>query len=149
MLGPSIQLPSSLEAVPDECFAKCKSLAVIAFGPNPRVREIHTYAFRGCPLKSFCIPASVVVITWFCFCDCHQLTEVTFESPSKVEQISHFDPGAVTALSFPDSVISLAVHCASENRLICSFGQDSKLQHFGPLYFPFRGAGFMRLGRHH
>jgi hypothetical protein len=34
MLGPSIELPSSLAVVAEDCFSNCESLSVITFGPN-------------------------------------------------------------------------------------------------------------------
>jgi hypothetical protein len=37
------------------------------------------------------------------------MTDIMIGSPSKLEEILHFDPGPVKLLSVPDSVTSLAV----------------------------------------
>jgi hypothetical protein len=145
MLGPSIQLPSSLEAVPVDCFNYCKGLSLIEFGPNSTVRAIRARAFEGCSLISFRIPASVVAIDWSCFSKCGETTEITFESPSKLEEISQFDLGSIGVVSFPDSVLSLTVSRGSHGRFVGNFGRDSQLRELRAYGPGLRGSGFIRL----
>jgi hypothetical protein len=54
------------------------------FDPDSRVSILGTRAFRRSPLKSICIPSSVQIISDFCFYESKDLTDVSFESGSKL-----------------------------------------------------------------
>jgi hypothetical protein len=147
-LGPSIQLPSGVEVVSDSCFNNCEALSVATFEPNTIVREIEQCAFRACALISFCIPRSVVAIDWSCFSDLLEPTDITFETPSRVERISRFNPGILSMLSIPDSVESLTVTRGSRRLFVCVFGRDSRLRQLDwqrDFRHRIEGVGFMRL----
>jgi hypothetical protein len=144
-LGPSIELPSSLFFVSVSCFQGCEALSAIRFGPNPSVLEIRQKAFSGCSLRSFCIPCSVRAIDWTCFANCGQGTEITFESPARVDQILNFDPGKGVALVMPDSVEIVSVAADRDCGFVCEFGVDSKLRELRRGRYMRPGSGFMRI----
>jgi hypothetical protein len=145
-LGPSIQLPSSLTAIPNDCFRNCSSLSVIAFGRNPRLRTIGDCAFEGSSVQSFCFPGSVVAIDWSCFPAYGEPGEFTFESPACVREILHFTPRKVVEFAMPDSVEVVTVSTGSDRPgFICSFGMNSRLRDLRACHSALTGFGFMRL----
>ncbi len=73
----SIVLPNSLTALPDLLFDTCTALADITLGN--RLTTIGTGAFHACPIETFTIPASVMIIGDYAFTDCTSLTSITFE----------------------------------------------------------------------
>jgi hypothetical protein len=145
MLGPSIQLPSSFEAIPVECFCNCCVLSSITFDPHCALREIRQNAFSSCALKSFCVPDSVLVIDWSCFSKCREVIDISFESPSKTEQIINFNRETNGTTSIPDSVMSMTVGECGRGGFVCTFGRDSRLQDLQTSCLTHKGAGFLRL----
>jgi hypothetical protein len=141
-LGPSIQLPASFHILGDTCFGDCNAFSLITFKWNSTLSEIGLFPRQRCPLESFQIPASVLVIDWYCVCEFGDRTHLTFESPAKVEKISDFYRVKAGEFSVPDSVISLSV---SRKAFTSNFGRDSGLQELVINAGRRRGVGFMRL----
>jgi hypothetical protein len=51
------------------------------------LRQIGPDTFRGCPLRSILIPASIEILGDWSFSDCRSLSEISFESGSKLAQM--------------------------------------------------------------
>jgi hypothetical protein len=144
-LGPSIQLPAALEAIPAECFRQCGGLSVITFEQNSSVRAIREKAFDGCPLKSFRIGASVVAVDCSCFSPSAGAVDVTFESPAHVREILNFRPCTGVEAAIPNSVEVLEI--AADRGWICNFGVDSRLQCLRFAGRDSKRVGFLRVSK--
>jgi hypothetical protein len=140
-LGPSIHLPSSLAVIRQDCFCNCESLQLITFDSDSLLQEIDASPFDRCPLKSFRIPPLVLEINWCCF---DRQTEITFQSPSKLQRIIGFYYGRAGSFSIPDSVESLIRWQGGDRGFVCHFGVHSRLRDVNGDY-PRLRYGFMRL----
>ena len=118
----SIELPSTLKTVGEECFWGCKSLksikipdGVTSLGKSvfryctsltevklpASLTEISEYAFSECTsLKSIQIPDGVTSIGWYAFARCTALTSVTL--PANLTQLIINAFEGCTALEFVD-----------------------------------------------
>ena len=94
----SIIIPASCEIIENAAFFYCGSLKSVAFEPGSRLKTIaggrdpyYGYgfgAFMGCKaLKSITIPASCESIEAFAFENCSSLTDLSFESASRIQTI--------------------------------------------------------------
>jgi hypothetical protein len=155
-LGPSIRLPSLLQSIPEKCFGNCRALTAVAFDANASLREIRRAAFVKASLSSFCVPASLLELSWI---GLETVAEVAFESPSQLRRILDFDGGRLQSLYLPDSLESITVRRGGERGFVCHFGVNSQLRELHathPLVQEFgrwvvgpqlaiRGCGFLRL----
>jgi hypothetical protein len=145
MLGPSIHLPSSLTDVAGDCLEGCQRLSVITFAPKLSFHELIVRAFRSFESKAFCVAASVDALDWFYFAECNKAIEITFESPCRVREISHFNPGRRSWFSVPDSVEILTIDRGGERGFVYDFGRNSRLRELRNRFWNGYGFGFMRL----
>jgi hypothetical protein len=77
---------SKVETVPASCFANCRGLTVM-----PRFNllvEIGERAFCATGFRNVTIPARVIKLGSHCFASCIELTKVTFESGSGLQELS-------------------------------------------------------------
>jgi hypothetical protein len=120
-------------------------LSSITFDPHCSLREIRQNAFSSCALKSFCVPDSGLVIDWSCFSKCREVIDISFESPSKTEQIMNFNRETNGTTSIPDSVKSMTVGDCGRGGFVCIFGRDSRLQDLQTRSLTHKGVGFLGL----
>ena len=97
----SIIIPASCEIIENAAFHNCYSLKSVAFEPGSRLKTIaggrdpyYDYgfgAFAGCvALKSITIPASCESIETSAFENCRSLTDLSFESASRIQTIGEY-----------------------------------------------------------
>jgi hypothetical protein len=142
-LGPSIRLPRHLRSLEANCFQDCHALSVITFEPNSSLRVIECDAL-DCPLKSFCFPASVVIVDWRCFAN-RTGFEITFEIPSQIKRISNFTFCFTNEITMPDSLEILTFSGNADRHSVCHFEETSKLQWLETEHSTGRCFGFMRI----
>jgi hypothetical protein len=114
---------------------------MVTFAPNSSVREIQEFAFRGCSLASICVPASCLKIDWNCFSYRSRETEVTFESPVKIQSILGLKVVMVKPLELPDSAEIVTVVGGADP----GFGRESQLRHPSTDLPRIKGVQFMRI----
>jgi hypothetical protein len=66
----------------------------VIFEPDCKLREIGESAFESCGIQSIRIPKNVEIIGRSCFSACECLSEVVFESGSKLRRINGFEDSA-------------------------------------------------------
>jgi hypothetical protein len=83
----SIKIPSSVIALGEMSFYKCKSLKSVEFESGCQLKGIGEEAFYESGLRSIEIPSSVVTLGRRSFSESKQLASVKFERGSKMERI--------------------------------------------------------------
>jgi hypothetical protein len=63
----AIHLPTSLETIGENCFARCRSLARITLEHKPRLSRLETVVLAESRLAVIHLPASLEVIDGDCF----------------------------------------------------------------------------------
>jgi hypothetical protein len=75
----SIDIPSSVQVLGNECLCCCKALSGVTFAPNSKLSHIGSQAFQFCSsLSSICIPAAVLYLGPGVF-DCTHLEAISIE----------------------------------------------------------------------
>ena len=73
----SVELPESMESIPERLFAGCTSLASVTIPEG--VKQIGNSAFQGCSLTAIVIPESTIFIREYAFKDCQSLENIIFK----------------------------------------------------------------------
>jgi hypothetical protein len=63
-----IEIPSSVEVIGSECFARCQVLKSISFEPKSQLTTIQSFTFSGLQLQLIMIPYTVEFIDGMTFC---------------------------------------------------------------------------------
>jgi hypothetical protein len=135
-------VPSSIEIIYPDCFGSndkqwqaCRSLEVIVFEPDSRLRYLGNNAFYGCrALKCIYLPAAVESVCSACFADCCNFAHFGFEPDSRLNLIgervfqrclalkSIIIPASVSDLSIMafscsgiDNIAAISIEEANEN----------------------------------
>ena len=107
----SINIPSSVTSLGDDCFNGCTSLKSITIPSS--VTTLGKNCFSGCyNLTSITIPSSVTKLGDLCFYECKSLTSITI--PSSVTSLGDLCFGTcakLTSITIPSSVTKLGEAC--------------------------------------
>jgi hypothetical protein len=125
-----IQIPSSIEVICKGAFA-FSQIDQIQFCGRPSVTHFESEAFVGATLKKIVIPKSVELIDPYCFSQCRSLSEVLFESGSRLRKIGRnaFARIGIKVISIPSDVEVLGIGCFSQCKCLetVNFAGNSRL----------------------
>jgi hypothetical protein len=115
----------------ESCFLDCKLLVWISFESKSKLSRIEREAFCRTSLRSFHLPASVLVVFELFFSDCKLLESVTFESDSRLSRIERgaLHGSGLKSIPLPVSVLEICDSCFWSSTFggLVSFAPDSKL----------------------
>ena len=145
----SVEIPASVKDVGDECFAECKNLSGVGFGPDSNLERIGEGAFSGSGITFLTIPAGVQEIGDVCFAGCKNLSRVEFSQAAKLECIGVgiFSKCAIESLTIPASINQLCDYCFFSCKKLSEvkFGKYSKLEHIGAKVFYHSGIALLTI----
>ena len=112
----SITIPSSVTTLGKNCFASCYELTSITIPSS--VTKLGDACFSGCyNLTSITIPSSVTSLGDLCFGTCAKLTSITIPSSvTKLGEACFKLCVGLTSITIPSSVTSLGSYCFRECR---------------------------------
>ena len=112
----SINIPSSVTSLGDDCFNGCTSLKSITIPSS--VTTLGKNCFASCyELTSITIPSSVTKLGDLCFGTCAKLTSITIPSSvTKLGEACFKLCVGLTSITIPSSVTSLGSYCFRECR---------------------------------
>jgi hypothetical protein len=125
----SICIPALVECIPDECFAKCKSLSTLSFEPGAKLNRIDGGAFVECnSLHHFTIPGQLKILDPGAFRGAASLTGLGFEMPSRIKRLC-LPRVCIEHLCIPDSVefLSGMFETVGGHGPLLEFGRGSRL----------------------
>ena len=107
----SINIPSSVTSLGDDCFNGCTSLKSITIPSS--VTTLGKNCFASCyELTSITIPSSVTKLGDACFSGCYNLTSITIPSSvTKLGDLCFYECKSLTSITIPSSVTKLGEAC--------------------------------------
>jgi hypothetical protein len=129
----SIQIPSSVEILMENCFHDCYQLIEVIFSSESKLKVIECGAFDGCSsLDNFSVPGSVEVIGARCFAGCSALSDWGLPSPCRIRELLSLPPIWLGRQAIPDSVEILGFCVSHYNNnyegYSLDFGRESRLR---------------------
>jgi hypothetical protein len=83
-----VTVPDTVESLGGLCFGYCKSVRVVTFSSESRLRSIEDGAFAECgQLESIFLPPSLESIGNECLCDCVSLAHISFGANSHLRSM--------------------------------------------------------------
>jgi hypothetical protein len=110
-----IVIPSGVQLIEEEAFAKCPSIDAVIFAPRSALREIAMHAFYASGLRAITIPKRVEVIGESCFEGCAKFGGITFETGSCIRLIESrcFAHSGLAVVTLPRSIGAIGPGCFS------------------------------------
>ena len=87
----SINIPKTLESLPNYCFNNCRKLISVTFDDNSKIESFGNNCFSYSTIESIIIPNSVKTIDTECFNECVNLSSIYFQDNSMLESIGGID----------------------------------------------------------
>ena len=131
----SIEIPSSVTEIRNNCFAECTNLTNVTFDPDSQLKKLGPFLFENSKIEKILIPSSVTEIGIGCFSYCKNLTNVTFKPGSLLKKLrdSVFVFTAIKSIEIPSLVTEISNGCFSSCYYLTkvSFKPDSLLKKIG------------------
>ena len=131
----SINIPSSVTSLGDDCFNGCTSLKSITIPSS--VTTLGKNCFASCyELTSITIPSSVTKLGDACFSGCYNLTSITIPSSvTKLGDLCFYECKSLTSITIPSSVTSLGDLCFGTCAKLTSITIPSSVTKLGEACF--------------
>lgn len=115
-----VGLPATVMEIGPLAFDGCTSLKALSL-PESGLLRIGDYAFNGCALKTFTMPATIESVGEAVFVDCEELTELTYAKGTKIVVPTWFDGWSKVIV--PEGVSTLGLSAFMQ----CQYLTDIKL----------------------
>jgi hypothetical protein len=114
----SITIPKEVETIPPRCFQYCRSLSIVLFEDDSKLREIEYEAFMYTIINKITIPKEVEIIRARAFMCCCQLSKLEFASGSELKRIEEyaFSDCAIERVILPSRIVLLGHHSFSHRK---------------------------------
>jgi hypothetical protein len=111
----SITIPKEVETIPPRCFQNCRSLSIVLFEDDSKLKEIEYEAFQYTIINKITIPKEVETIRARAFMCCCQLSKLEFAPGSELKRIEEyaFSNSNIERVMLPPRVVLLGQSCFS------------------------------------